>query len=359
MHIQGTNNMIKANRPQHIACEQQAKFIQERITLVEKHFAELCTIFAAYTRKNAGLRDKSDEVVKVIQDYAEAENVNKSLRNGLLQFSSTLSTIGDYRDTEVQRLETKVVTELSQYEDICKHAKEEVKNTFVARDRELARKKHLDRIKERNPRNRQQISLAESELLKASADVSRTVKALEEQIDMFEKKKLHDIKSLLLAFVTIELGFHTKAVELFTKAYQEVADIDEDEDLEDFQQIRGSLDGVKKDLLQSLCTYVNEFKNALRVPDSVSRLDTVKRTSFRNSSFSLANLFSTPTSFRKPSEGTHHSPFRTAASDVVESIKTGLEDSIESVHVEEYVEDESSSFVSEEDDRKHVRNKFK
>jgi hypothetical protein len=43
------------------------------------------------------LRDKSDEVVKVIKDYAEAENVNRSLRNGLLQFSSTLSAIGDYR----------------------------------------------------------------------------------------------------------------------------------------------------------------------------------------------------------------------------------------------------------------------
>lgn len=49
---------------------------------------------------------------------------------------------------------------------------------------------------------------------------------------MFEKKKLHDIKSLFLTFVTIELGFHTKAVEFFTKAYQEIADIDEDEDLE-------------------------------------------------------------------------------------------------------------------------------
>jgi hypothetical protein len=43
------------------------------------------------------LRDKSDEVVKAIRDYAEAENVNRSLRNGLLQFSTTLSVIGDYR----------------------------------------------------------------------------------------------------------------------------------------------------------------------------------------------------------------------------------------------------------------------
>lgn len=49
---------------------------------------------------------------------------------------------------------------------------------------------------------------------------------------MFEKKKLHDIKSLFLTFVTVELSFHTKAIEFFTKAYQEITDIDEDEDLE-------------------------------------------------------------------------------------------------------------------------------
>jgi len=62
-----------------------------------------------------------------------------------------------YRDAQVQRLDSKVVSELSQYEDICKHAKEEVKHTSAARSQELARKKHLDRVREKNPRNRQQI----------------------------------------------------------------------------------------------------------------------------------------------------------------------------------------------------------
>lgn len=33
--------------------EQEAKLVQDRISNVEKHFAELCTTFAAYTRKAA------------------------------------------------------------------------------------------------------------------------------------------------------------------------------------------------------------------------------------------------------------------------------------------------------------------
>lgn len=67
--------------------------------------------------------------------------------------------------------------------------------------------------------------------MKATVEVSRVVKGLEEQIDSFEKRKLHDIKTLLLDYVTIELSFHTKAVELLTKAYQDIAEIDEEKDL--------------------------------------------------------------------------------------------------------------------------------
>ena len=43
------------------------------------------------------LRDKSDEVAKTIQTYADSEVVNRSMSAGLANFSATLSVIGDYR----------------------------------------------------------------------------------------------------------------------------------------------------------------------------------------------------------------------------------------------------------------------
>lgn len=78
--------------------------------------------------------------------------------------------------------------------------------------------------------NRQ--TLAETELLKASAEVSRTMKGLEEQMNIFEKKKLDDVKSVLQDYVLIELSFHTKAIELFTKAYRDLNNINVEDDLE-------------------------------------------------------------------------------------------------------------------------------
>ncbi|CAK9799656.1 CBY1-interacting BAR domain-containing protein 1 [Anthophora plagiata] len=305
------------SRSQSSVWEQEAKFVQDRISNVEKHFAELCTTFAAYTRKAARLRDKGDEVAKVIQTYAQSETINRSLSTGLTNFSQTLSIIGDYRDAKVQRFDAKIIAPLSQYATICKHARDDVKSTFTARDKELTRKRHLDRLRERNPRNRQMISQAESELMKASVEVSRVVKGLEEQIDSFEKRKLHDLKTILLDFIVIELSFHAKAVELLTKAYQDITEIDEVNDLGDFREM-------------------------MHVPDSVARLTTVGRTSFRQA-YSLTNLAS-----RFASSPMIPQKLANRRTESTDSAKSSLKtNSSESVQIEEYNRDSSEESESE------------
>ncbi|KAL0895050.1 hypothetical protein ABMA27_013516 [Loxostege sticticalis] len=224
--------MFRGDNSHSLSYEQQAKFIQDRITNVEKNFGELCVAFGDYTRKTARLRDMGDELTKVIKDYSNNEIVNKSLSAGLENLSITLTAIEEYRNCEVQRLEAKVIGELCQYETICKHAREELKHTMNVREKELARKKVLDRARERQPFNRQQVTYAESELLKASAEMSRTAKGLSEQTEFFERRKLQQLKTLLSNFVMIELTFHAKAVELLTVAYQQINDINEKADLE-------------------------------------------------------------------------------------------------------------------------------
>ncbi|XP_058802636.1 CBY1-interacting BAR domain-containing protein 1-A isoform X3 [Phymastichus coffea] len=307
--------------------EKEAKFVQERIDAVEKHFAELCSVFAAHTRKAARLRDKSDEVAKAIQTYANSEDINRSMSSCLVNFSNTLSVLGDYRDAEVNRLNAKVVAPLSQYQHTCKRAKENVKTTFAARDEELQRKQKLDNARKENPKNREKISQAHLNFMKASREVSKVVKSLEEQIDSFEKQKLHDIKTILLSFVTVQLSFHAKAVELLTKAYQDVAEIDEGQDLE-------------------------EFREALRTTESSK---SGKRLGFRQA-YSLMNLHSrsspSPQNLRK--QNVH----RTTES--LDSSKTGHTNSSESVNVEEFDEStDDSSESSSIQEKKSVRSRLK
>ncbi|KAM4791718.1 CBY1-interacting BAR domain-containing protein 1 isoform 2-T2 [Cyanocitta cristata] len=198
------------------ARDNQTRQIQDAVSNVEKHFGELCQIFAGYVRKTARLRDKADLLVNEIYAYAATETPN--LKVGLKNFADEFSRLQDYRQAEVDRLEAKVVEPLKCYGTIVK------------------------------------LKRAENELHRATLETTRTTRHLEETIDNFEKKKIKDIKNIFSEFITIEMLFHGKALEIYTAAYQNIQNIDENEDLE-------------------------VFRSSLHPPDYQSRLDIVRANS--------------------------------------------------------------------------------
>ncbi|ROK35819.1 Protein FAM92A [Anabarilius grahami] len=228
----------------------QTKQIQDNITTVEKHFGGLCQLFAAYVRKTARLRDKADLLVKEVSLYADTETPN--LKCGLKNFADQLAKIQDYRQAEVERLEVKVIEPLKAYGNIVKTKREDLKQTQTARNREAKQMQQLEKTRQRNPSDRQII--AESELQRATMDATRTTRQLEETIDDFEKQKIRDIKKILGEFVTVEMTFHAKALEIYTTAYQHIQNVDEEGDLE-------------------------VFRNSLHPPDYQSRLEIVRANS--------------------------------------------------------------------------------
>ncbi|EAT37472.1 AAEL010551-PA [Aedes aegypti] len=226
--------MLRSANTGTILCEEQSKFILDRISSVEKHFSELCGAFAEFTRKIARLRDKSDELAHVTQDYSSSEKYNKTLASGLSSLSKAITLIGDFQDLEVKRLENRIVSELSQYEIVCKHCKESVKDAIMVRDKELAKRKQLDQARARNARGKK--TAKDAELIKSNLEVSKSLKEMEEIVGKFERQKLIDFKSLLLDFVMIELKFHTNAVEVLSATYQDISEIDENKDYQQFKK---------------------------------------------------------------------------------------------------------------------------
>ncbi|XP_037331026.2 CBY1-interacting BAR domain-containing protein 1 [Pungitius pungitius] len=219
--------------PDARARDNQTRQIQENITNVEKHFGEMCQLFAAYVRKTARLRDKSDVLVREIGVYADTET--PQLKKGMKQFADHLAKIQDYRQAEVERLEAKVIEPLKSYGAVVKRKRDDLKATQSARDREAKQMAQLERTRQRNPSDRQIISQAESELQRATMDATRTTRQLEETIDEFEKQKIRDIKKIFGEFVTVEMSFHAKALEVYTLAYQSIQSVDEEKDLEVFR----------------------------------------------------------------------------------------------------------------------------
>ncbi|XP_058450561.1 CBY1-interacting BAR domain-containing protein homolog isoform X1 [Malaya genurostris] len=224
--------MLRGANTGTILCEEQSKFVLERISTVEKHFSELCEAFAEFTRKVARLRDKSDELAHTTQDFSSVEKYNKSLSSGLSSLSKAITLLGDFQDLQVKRLENRIVSELSQYEVVCKHCKDSVKDAIISRDKELAKRKQLDQARTRIARGNR--TSKDSELIKSNMEVSKSLKEIEEIVGKFEKQKLTDLKNLLMEFVMIELKFHTNAVEVLSATYQDISDIDEQKDYQGF-----------------------------------------------------------------------------------------------------------------------------
>ncbi|MEQ2264631.1 Protein fam92a [Xenotaenia resolanae] len=236
--------------PDARARDNQTRKIQENITNVEKHFGDMCQLFAAYARKTARLRDKADLLVREIGLYADTETPD--LKRGMKQFAEHLAKIQDYRQAEVERLDARVIEPLKSYGAVVKRKREDLKATQSARDREAKQMAQLEKTRLRNPSDRQII--AESELQRATMDATRTTKQLEETIDEFERQKIQDIKKVFGEFVTVEMSFHAKALEIYTSAFQSIQSVNEEADLE-------------------------VFRSSLHPPDFQSRLDIVRANS--------------------------------------------------------------------------------
>ncbi|XP_018121978.1 protein FAM92A-B isoform X3 [Xenopus laevis] len=172
--------------------DNQTRQIQESVNNVEKHFGELCQIFAGYVRKTARLRDKADLLVREVNTYADTET--PTLKHGLKNFADEFAKLQDYRQAEVERLESRVVEPLKSYGGIIKLKREDLKVTLSARNREAKQMAQLEKTRQRNPSDRQIISQAETELQRATMDAARISQQLEETIDNFEKQKIKDIK---------------------------------------------------------------------------------------------------------------------------------------------------------------------
>uniref|UniRef100_A0AC11B077 CBY1 interacting BAR domain containing 1 n=1 Tax=Ovis aries TaxID=9940 RepID=A0AC11B077_SHEEP len=130
----------------------QTRQLQDAVTNVEKHFGELCQIFAAYVRKTARLRDKADLLVNEINVYASTETPH--LKQGLKNFADEFAKLQDYRQAEVERLEAKVVEPLKAYGTIVKMKRDDLKATLTARNREAKQLTQLERTRQRNPSDR-------------------------------------------------------------------------------------------------------------------------------------------------------------------------------------------------------------
>uniref|UniRef100_A0A2K6FXI8 CBY1 interacting BAR domain containing 2 n=1 Tax=Propithecus coquereli TaxID=379532 RepID=A0A2K6FXI8_PROCO len=210
--------------------DSQARMMEDTVANAEKHLGQFCSLLAAYTRKTARLRDKADQLVGQLIGFASAEP--PELRAAVRSFAEALAQVQDYRQAEVERLETKVVNPLKLYGAQIKQTRAEIKKLKHAQKNEIKQLQKLEKLRQKSPSDRQMI--AETSVQRASADASRTTRQLEDTVGAFQRQKLKDLQKIFSDFVTIEMVFHAKAVEVYSSAFQTLENYRLERDLQDF-----------------------------------------------------------------------------------------------------------------------------
>nr|XP_005335544.2 CBY1-interacting BAR domain-containing protein 2 [Ictidomys tridecemlineatus] len=213
--------------------DSQVRLMDSTVTNAEKYFGQFCSLLAAYTRKTARLRDKADQLVKQLADFANTEG--PEMRATVRDFAEDLAQVQDYRQAEVERLETKVVMPLKLYGAQIKQTRAEIKKFKRVQKNEIKQLEKLEKLRRKSPSDRQMISQAETNVQRASVDTGRTTHQLEETVDAFQRQKLRDLQRILSDFVTIEMVFHAKAVEVYSRAFQTLERYSPETDLQDFR----------------------------------------------------------------------------------------------------------------------------
>ncbi|XP_071780202.1 CBY1-interacting BAR domain-containing protein 2-like [Centroberyx gerrardi] len=210
----------------------QVKSMEQTVSHAEKYLGLFCSLLASYTRKTAKLRDKADLLVVQLFDFSGTED--PELRIGLKNLAEDLAMVQDYRQAQVERLETRVVAPLKAYGDIVKNKRADLKKFSADRNRELKELQKLEKIRLKNPADRQSISQAEVNAQKATNSAQRSTRQLEETINDFQRQKLEDVKRIFTDFITVEMLFHAKALEVYTHTFQNLEAMDIHKDLELF-----------------------------------------------------------------------------------------------------------------------------
>ena len=217
------------------AGEQQTKVVNENIEKVESHFPQFVQDINLYTVRSAKLRDAGDNFAKSLQVYAESET--RAVKQGINGFAECFAAIQDHRNILINRLENKVVEAFSVYETKCKQTKIDVKQHNLAHTKEVNVHKSFEKVKGKSTQQFQ-LAKAEAKFKKASEEATRSAQILIDQVSDFERQKTVDLKNVFGEFMLSEMLFYSKALEIYTHAYQELMNINE---VESIDQLRKSM----------------------------------------------------------------------------------------------------------------------
>ena len=161
-----------------------------------------------------GVVKESREGIEALKNYATIET--PSLENAINSLAETFENIEEAREKMVNDLREKFISPMKEIIEEVNVMNQEIKESKVAeKSLEKAQKKY-DSLKEKPSERLKpgQLEEAEKNLKTAKENYDKEENEAKAAIELFKKKRLEIMQTVLKSFTDIQKAFHSKALEL-------------------------------------------------------------------------------------------------------------------------------------------------
>jgi predicted nucleic acid-binding Zn-ribbon protein len=204
--------------------------VANKIQLIDKHFQELYRDIGSYLKLIEKMRVKSERLGTHLKEYAAVET--PGLKATLQGLSECIHQVEDRRKEMYDRLQIKVYEVFINYETHCRDAKEMLKKKTAADQMQNKKTMELSAINARNKTDLAKVSAARNALSKATQDSKSARDAFYTHLETFEKQKIRDLKEVWGDYIHSHILYHSKCLEIMTRAHSLINSVDEDEEME-------------------------------------------------------------------------------------------------------------------------------
>ncbi|KAI3378077.1 hypothetical protein SNEBB_009448 [Seison nebaliae] len=212
-------------------------FIHRRLQLCEDYFSTLCERMMKCAQQEAKLRDNNDKLVETLFTSADKEKITTSLRETIKNVAANMSSIEDYRDAYIRRIEKNLLSNMAAYEHHLRNARSDVVRSLKARQKEVAKyqkfKTVMDRADSRSTRR------AKADADRAAQEAGRAENFLMEQMLKLEEKKLEDSKFFIETYLKTQMHFHARSLQMLSESIKKISSLNIADDLSNFEKTFG------------------------------------------------------------------------------------------------------------------------
>ena len=200
------------NRPQP---DEISRFVNKFLQDTEKNMSTISKNVDTMVTTEKKARKHNLHFSSALKTSADSELPQTRL--ALAGISEAIQDIQEYRKIMYNTIEARVQQPLSLYKTFVSKAKDDLKSRESARKRENDKQSLMEKLNIKES-NRAKLAKGHLELAGANHEMFHTSLALAEHIDSLEAKKIEDVRAILKDFLTIQMEFHCRSIEILTDA---------------------------------------------------------------------------------------------------------------------------------------------